>query len=278
MHSRTAPSGDSRRHPSPFETPRLLSGHRSDRHRPRLAGGALLTCPRCQHENPTDATFCDEDVSPRQARLIFSPPRVVDLGAVPNSGSGARYLAIHGKRHVAKCPSERTSRTPLPCPLHVKGYGAYRLGVLSRGGHVLHSVVLKSPALTICLMPAFLDPLMVKLVFCLTRLSHLSREEFQRYWRDRHGPLVREVAEALAVRRYVQVHTLTSPLNEGLRRGRNGPDEYDGVAELWFDRRDAPRAGGSSSLVVATAARSAGGGQGSPEGHTIRFVSCALQQ
>ena len=65
-----------------------------------------MKCPRCQHENPTDATFCDGDVSPRQARLIFSPPRVVDLGPVPNSGSGARYLAIHGKRHLAKCPSK----------------------------------------------------------------------------------------------------------------------------------------------------------------------------
>jgi hypothetical protein len=46
---------------------------------------------------------------------------------------------------------------------------------------------------------------MVKLVFCLTRLPHLSRAEFQRYWRERHGPLVRESAKALGIRRYVQV-------------------------------------------------------------------------
>jgi len=39
---------------------------------------------------------------------------------------------------------------------------------------------------------------MVKLVFCLTRLPHLSREEFQRYWRERHGPLVRESARRSA--------------------------------------------------------------------------------
>ena len=61
---------------------------------------------------------------------------------------------------------------------------------------------------------------MVKLVFCLTRLPHLSREEFQRYWRERHGPLVRESAKALGIRRYVQVHTLDTPVNEALRRGR----------------------------------------------------------
>ncbi|MGH7820684.1 MAG: EthD domain-containing protein [Candidatus Binatia bacterium] len=33
---------------------------------------------------------------------------------------------------------------------------------------------------------------MVKLVFCLRRLPHLSRAEFQRYWRETHGPLVRK--------------------------------------------------------------------------------------
>ena len=61
---------------------------------------------------------------------------------------------------------------------------------------------------------------MVKLVFCLTRLPHLSREEFQRHWRERHGPHVRESAKALGIRRYVQVHTLATPVNDALRRGR----------------------------------------------------------
>ena len=70
---------------------------------------------------------------------------------------------------------------------------------------------------------------MVKLVFCLTRLPHLSREEFQRHWRERHGPLVRESAKALGIRRYVQVHTLATPVNDALRRGRGGPEAYDGA-------------------------------------------------
>ncbi len=96
---------------------------------------------------------------------------------------------------------------------------------------------------------------MVKLVFCLTRLPHLSREEFQRYWRDRHGPLVRELAGALAVRRYVQVHTLTSPLNAALRRGRDGPEEYDGVAELWFDSLEALAAAGATPAGRAAGRR-----------------------
>ena len=37
---------------------------------------------------------------------------------------------------------------------------------------------------------------MIKLVFCLRRLPHLSREAFQRYWLDSHGPLVRKLAHA----------------------------------------------------------------------------------
>lgn len=76
---------------------------------------------------------------------------------------------------------------------------------------------------------------MVKFVYCLRRLPHLSVEEFQRYWFDNHGPLVRSQKEALHIRRYVQVHTLDHPLNEALREGREGPERYDGVAELWWD-------------------------------------------
>ena len=87
---------------------------------------------------------------------------------------------------------------------------------------------------------------MVKLVFCVKRQPHLSREEFQHYWRERHGPLVREAAAVLGVQRYVQVHTLTTPVNEGLRRGRGGPEEFDGVAELWFESLDALTAAGAT--------------------------------
>lgn len=81
---------------------------------------------------------------------------------------------------------------------------------------------------------------MVKLVYCLRRLPHLTREEFQRYWRETHGPLVRERAGVLGIKRYVQIHTLDSPLNEALRRSRNSPEEpFDGVAELWWESVEA---------------------------------------
>jgi uncharacterized protein (TIGR02118 family) len=75
----------------------------------------------------------------------------------------------------------------------------------------------------------------IKLVFCLRRLPHLSLEEFQRYWLEKHGPLVRSHAQTLRIKRYVQVHTLNSAANEAIRRSRDASEPYDGVAELWWD-------------------------------------------
>ncbi len=80
---------------------------------------------------------------------------------------------------------------------------------------------------------------MIKLTFCLRRQPELTREEFQEYWLTKHGPLVRERAAALGAVRYVQVHTIHQDLNDALRAGRGGPPAYDGVAELWFEDRDA---------------------------------------
>ena len=79
---------------------------------------------------------------------------------------------------------------------------------------------------------------MIKLTFCLTRLPHLSRDEFQAYWRGTHAPLVASVAETLQIRRYVQLHSLPSAASTPIRESRDAPPEYDGVAELWFDSLD----------------------------------------
>jgi uncharacterized protein (TIGR02118 family) len=75
---------------------------------------------------------------------------------------------------------------------------------------------------------------MVKLCFCLHRLPHLSRAEFQRYWREEHAPLVARHREALRIQRYVQLHTADSPANALLRASRGAPEAYDGIAELWW--------------------------------------------
>lgn len=75
---------------------------------------------------------------------------------------------------------------------------------------------------------------MVKLVFCLRRKDGMARDEFQRYWREEHAPLVQQHAGALGILRYVQTHTRPGPEADLLRASRNGPEAYDGVAELWF--------------------------------------------
>jgi uncharacterized protein (TIGR02118 family) len=78
--------------------------------------------------------------------------------------------------------------------------------------------------------------MMVKITFCLRRKPGLSREEFQKYWRTRHAPLVAQRARQLGIRRYVQSHTISDSLLNGLAEQRGFVGEpFDGVAELWFD-------------------------------------------
>ena len=79
---------------------------------------------------------------------------------------------------------------------------------------------------------------MIKLTFCLVRLPHLTRAQFQDYWLNTHGPLVASVADVLRIRRYVQLHSLPPDASAGLRASRDAPADYDGVAELWFDSLD----------------------------------------
>jgi uncharacterized protein (TIGR02118 family) len=76
---------------------------------------------------------------------------------------------------------------------------------------------------------------MIKLTFCARRLPHMSLEEFQKYWLENHGPLVRTHAATLRIKRYVQVHRLDTPANEAMRASRDTADPYDGLAELWWE-------------------------------------------
>jgi uncharacterized protein (TIGR02118 family) len=79
----------------------------------------------------------------------------------------------------------------------------------------------------------------IALRFALRRLPRLSRGEFQRIWREEHGPLVLRHAAALGIRRYVQLHTVATPLDAALRESRAAPEAFDGVAELWFESLEA---------------------------------------
>lgn len=68
---------------------------------------------------------------------------------------------------------------------------------------------------------------MVKWVTFLRRRPGMTVEEFQRYWREVHGPLV--VAGIPTMRRYVQNHVLPETY-----MGATSP-AYDGIPTAWFD-------------------------------------------
>ncbi len=76
---------------------------------------------------------------------------------------------------------------------------------------------------------------MIKLTFCLVRRPELSREAFQDYWFTKHAPLVRKHQTVLGIRRYVQLHSLDPALSADTRASRGGPEQCDGVAQLWWE-------------------------------------------
>jgi EthD domain len=83
-----------------------------------------------------------------------------------------------------------------------------------------------------------------RIVFPLRRLPHLTRDAFQAYWFDVHGPLVAAHAATLGVVRYQQVHT---------RHETRAPCVpcFDGMAELWID--PARRSTDAGAVAAASA-------------------------
>ena len=76
---------------------------------------------------------------------------------------------------------------------------------------------------------------MIKFVMCITRHPDMTREQFRDYWLNQHGPFFVQNAAAMRAKKYLQSHTLDTPLNEGLRQSRGMLPEYDGIAEVWFE-------------------------------------------
>ena len=80
---------------------------------------------------------------------------------------------------------------------------------------------------------------MIKLVFCLHRLPHLSVEEFQDHWRKKHAPLIAHHARTLGIVHYVQSYAMSGPVSDRIRQRRSGPEPFDGIAEVWLESEDA---------------------------------------
>lgn len=66
----------------------------------------------------------------------------------------------------------------------------------------------------------------------------MTREAFKDYWVNKHAPFFMSKADAIGAKKYVQSHTLDTPLNEGLRMSRGMLSEFDGVAEVWFESEE----------------------------------------
>lgn len=79
---------------------------------------------------------------------------------------------------------------------------------------------------------------MIKLIMCLHRRENITRAEFQDYWPNNHGPFFQKNAAIMRSKRYVQGHTIDSPLNDAMKTSRNMQPEFDGLAEVWFESEE----------------------------------------
>ncbi|WP_377189319.1 EthD domain-containing protein [Ruegeria meonggei] len=66
---------------------------------------------------------------------------------------------------------------------------------------------------------------------------------------NKHEPFFQKNAAVTRSKRYVQSHTIDSPLNAAMKNSRNMLPEFDGVAEVWFtSEEDLMEAMGSSEM------------------------------
>lgn len=77
---------------------------------------------------------------------------------------------------------------------------------------------------------------MMKLVYVLERRGDVPEKEFYDYWLRSHGPRVKSHAKAIGAKRYVQSHTMDTPLNEAQRAPRGMLPPVAGITEVWWDR------------------------------------------
>ena len=96
---------------------------------------------------------------------------------------------------------------------------------------------------------------MIKLVYVLQARDDVAPEEFYRYWLEEHGPLVASVAEDIGARKYVQSHTIDTPLNQALVESRGLAPIHQGITEVWWDSLDDLQAALASDAGAKAGAR-----------------------
>jgi uncharacterized protein (TIGR02118 family) len=96
---------------------------------------------------------------------------------------------------------------------------------------------------------------MIKLVYVLQARDDVAPEEFHRYWLEEHGPLVASFAEEIKARKYVQSHTIDTPVNQALVDSRGTEPVRHGITEVWWDSLDELQAAMSSPEGIAAGRR-----------------------
>lgn len=79
---------------------------------------------------------------------------------------------------------------------------------------------------------------MTKYVMCVKRHPDLSPAEFKDYWLNHHGPLFLKFADTYKAVRYVQSHTIDSPINANIQQSRGLAEPYDGIGEIWWESEE----------------------------------------
>ncbi|MEU6147484.1 EthD domain-containing protein [Streptomyces sp. NPDC047081] len=80
------------------------------------------------------------------------------------------------------------------------------------------------------------------MVHLLSRQPHLTHEQFIDHWQNVHGPLVKGHADAIGLRRYVQLHSGYQSVVDAINGPRDGEanfgGEWDGLAMSWWDSEE----------------------------------------
>lgn len=81
---------------------------------------------------------------------------------------------------------------------------------------------------------------MIRISYLMRRLPHLTIEEFQSYWSEKHPQAAPDDAfSLLGVKRYVQVFPIESKARNLVIGPRTGLVEpFDGIAELWVENEE----------------------------------------
>jgi uncharacterized protein (TIGR02118 family) len=95
---------------------------------------------------------------------------------------------------------------------------------------------------------------MIKFVYCICKRADLSNEEFQTYWKEKHGAFIRSLAKTIHAKKYIQSHKMDTPINAELVKSRGlEPLAYDGITEIWWDNMEEFLAGVNSPEGIEAA-------------------------